>query len=935
MPMEDKLKKLRDALLDRGLSLLPPRGTPVSSEVTEEAVLIYEALAATPLPEPPKTGGWTVRTYEVKTPRLDVAAVRRMLGIPEPTKSDAPALASAEFLRELHDVPNRLYVALSDGTVASFEVRDTSKTLDAVARWIENNKSAFPGPAPLFGWLDGINFGAVRYGDITFFLNGERMSVAVSRGDTASMTATNARSLLQGMLAAAKPVLGVQGDKLVVLGAGSMCVSTDDGRYRKIEVQEGHTFAAVVKAAKTAVMEIAESIVPMDRRLLGHRDGYGYVALRDGSITIKVGPAEGSLSVGDGENIGGSILSRVGGLLSDLADPRTDIAKRTVDAPSTPPPVMHFPRASTSAWAGRDPGDRWVAGNVLGRLSPDVPAVLNRGRITIETTDGHLALVDVEPRHTFDEVVRCVKLGLRLEIDRLTSTGKDTLFARMASSGDTCVLRRGKVTLRTSGAVETGFYVEPLESLSTVEDRITAKLAALAGIHTPLFGCETVTGRFLTLRDGVLQVGDPLDSTEAIPVAKGASLERVLDQVKEALLKRAGAAVGNPKPASSAHLGKVGSNAVEPEGGSVGSASAPEVPILGIVDGRAAVLRDGVIWLEKWHGGKSVTVSLPASKEQGFDVFAALAQRLFGRTHENRISDRSGEGVTLTDGTQTVGITFEKTDPEAKLTLLRDLAVLLAARSDPDRTLLPDHRGLAALIHAACGPLAPSRFDEVKVTFMAPDVEHGATFTAAQVRAILAGGDPWASDVSRDPNRFYLYLGSEARVAQKTRLVPDAPLPKGHAEVVTGGTYRPGQGIPCRWVGDGAVAPNVVRWVFQNPPQGACYAYLAPEPPADAIPACSIGIVYPKIADTAAHDTAAFRAGAILKPAVYPSPQDAVPATISLLTSSVLRTGGALVCKTVDGSPWPSNVARWRFMAPVPGVDAIATSAPSKPIPSP
>ena len=156
----------------------------------------------------------------------------------------------------------------------------------------------------------------------------------------------------------------------------------------------------------------------------------------------------------------------------------------------------------------------------------------------------------MEPRHTFDEVVRCVKLGLRLEIDRLTSTGKDTLFARMASSGDTCVLRRGKVTLRTSGAVETGFYVEPLESLSAVEDRITAKLAALTGIHTPLFGCETVTGRFLTLRDGVLQVGDPLGSTEAIPVAKGASLERVLDQVKEALLKRAGAAVGNARPAS-------------------------------------------------------------------------------------------------------------------------------------------------------------------------------------------------------------------------------------------------------------------------------------------------------------------------------------------------------------------------------------------------
>lgn len=610
MPMEDKLKQLRDALLDRGLSLLPPRGTPVSSEVTEEAVLIYEALAATPLPKPPKTGGWTVRTYEVKTPWLDVAAVRRMLGIPEPSAD------------------------------------------------------------------------------------------------------------------AATPVLGAEGDRLAVLNPGTIRVSVGDGRGVD-EAQVGVTpdvdFNTVTKTVTDQITLFAVRGTHRSGATLGTLPGNALGALKDGEVVVCVMPGSmnGRVTFRAGCPIG-NILARVGSLLADIADPRPS-AGVTTDDLKTPPPVMHFPRASTSAWAARDPGDRWVAGNVLGRLSPEVPAVLNRGRITIETTDGHLALVDVEPRHTFDEVVRCVKLGLRLEIDRLTSTGKDTLFARMASSGDTCVLRRGKVTLRTSGAVETGFYVEPLESLSAVEDRITAKLAALAGIHTPLFGCETVTGRFLTLRDGVLQVGDPLGSTEAIPVVKGASLERVLDQVKEALLKRAGAAVG------------------------------------------------------------SVSAS------------------------------------------------------EAKVA--------------------PDYKGLAALIRVACGPLAPSRFDEVKVTFMAPDVEHGATFTAAQVRAILTGGDPWS-------------------------------------------------------------VPSVSR-----------KASPAPE----TIPAGSIGIVYPKIADTAAHDTASFRAGAILKPAVYPSPQDAVPATVALLTSSVLRTGGALVCKTVDGSPWPSDVTLWTFANPPPGCYAHASSAPPKP----
>lgn len=704
--MTDKLKELYDALIERGLSLLPPKGQPVSCEVTEEAVMIYEALAATPLPRE--------TSYTVKVGAM---------------------LDRESFLRAWFSVPD---------------------------------------PAP--------------------------------------------------------PVLGVRGDQLVVLGAGSMSVSTDDGRFRKIEIQDGHTFAAVVRAAKTAVVEIAESIVPIQNRLLGHRDGYGLVALRDGQITVKVGSSIGIL-VKDGDALG-AILGRVQAALSDIADPRKmrEVATRPAASKSEEKrggvPVMHFPRSAPGAWPGRIPDDRWVAGNVLGRSDANTPAVLNRGRITIETTDGHLALVDVEPSHGFDEVVRCVKLAFRLEIERLTSTGKDMLFAAMSSMAkDVCVLRRGKVTLRTSGAVETGFLVEPLESLSAVEDRIAAKLCALAGVHTPLFGCETVTGRFVTLRDGKLQLGDPTSFVEAIPVVKGASLERVLDQVKEALLKRAGGAVDRP----------VGSNAVGPEGERVGSNAPGERPAgscpfyLYLPHETPVSLASGVRFVPD------------APLPKGYAEVVTTG------------TFRPGQGIPC----RWVGEGVHH--PMVARWILQGASGLCAyPLPPPPRTsaapeaskAASDLAGLAAVIRAAAGPLAPEAFDAVKVVFLAPDVEHGATFNAAQVRTILAGGDPWSEKTTRTP---------------------------------------------------------------------------APE---DVIPAGSVGIIYPKIAVTETHDTAVFRMGSTLRPASYPTGRTRIPPEIRIIADGMVRAGEGLPCKTVDGSPWPSDVTLWTFHSPPPGCAVHATSSP-------
>lgn len=664
----NRLLKLRSALLDRALSLLPPNATPAlpGSEASGEAALIYEALAGTPVP--PKTSDYAIRvssTLDRNTAStLGLLGLARTLGIPR---------SAFKFDVEQH--------------------RTMSETLDRIARDL---KEQFPG----------------------LRVDGEPRPT---------------------------PVLGVKDERLAVLNPGTITIALNDGRIAVVDVTPDIDFGTVAEVVKSKILDFAVRGTHRMGTSLGSLADDRLGATRAGWIGICVTPGDVKThySFRSGERIG-DILAWVSGMLADIADPRdvtvtqfgyrTKAAKSQAPASAAPPaPVMHFPRSTSGAWAGRIPDDRWVAGNVLGRSDANTPAVLNRGRITIETTDGHLALVDVEPRHTFDEVVRCVKLGLRLEIDRLTSTGKDTLFARMASSGDTCVLRRGKVTLRTSGAVETGFYVEPLESLSAVEDRVTTKLAALAGIHTPLFGCETVTGRFLTLRDGVLQVGDPLGSTEAIPVAKGASLERVLDQVKESLLKRAGAAVGNARPAS-----------------------------------------------------------------------------------------------------------------------------------------------------------------------------------AEQCRFYLYL-----------PNDVPLYLGAGAR------FVPDAPLPKGHAEVVTGGTYRLEQGIPCRWVGDGPHHPMVARWVLQGG-SGLCAYPLPPPPRTTDVPAHSLGIVYPKVANTPDHDTSVVPAGTLLLPGCAGSTSRAEEPSIQTIATSIVRTGNALLCKTINGSPWPSVVTLWSFESPPPGCFITASAAPPR-----
>lgn len=221
--------------------------------------------------------------------------------------------------------------------------------------------------------------------------------------------------------------------------------------------------------------------------LFGWLDGMRRGAIRAGKIKLAFRGDLHHIPVGKNDTMS-YVCEQIRAIIAKMF--AATKAKDPPKAPSTPQvapaPAMYFPHSTSGVWSsGRIPDDRWVDGDVLG-IKGDAPAVLCRGRITLETSDGHIALIDVDPCHTFEEVGRCVKAAFRLEVERLTTSNKDVLFGAMSSmSKDVCALRNGRFWLRTSGAVETSFNVNVLDSLSTVEDRISQALNRIAGVLTP------------------------------------------------------------------------------------------------------------------------------------------------------------------------------------------------------------------------------------------------------------------------------------------------------------------------------------------------------------------------------------------------------------------------------------------------------------------